>query len=253
MMEAPIASANCKGSDMVMTEGGTKNFYNIPFKFAAPIVMSQDVCAMYVIRLSGFNDSTNVSYFAPYQSTIDNPDGYALGWIEKEITMGGETRTSLSPTAYYTGFHSFAIVLDAAYPWLDASTNEVMLPSTGKADVALGSYYDGSQLSATQADGSPLPEWLSVELSGRYGDAKASFTGKSQVAASCDVLISAPGAKQVINVATEGYTSITDINANADAQTVGIYNLCGQRVNGELPAGIYIVRQANGKTQKVIK
>ena len=112
---------------------------------------------------------------------------------------------------------------------------------------------DGSQLSATQADGSPLPEWLSVELSGRYGDAKASFTGKSQVAASCDVLISAPGAKQVINVATEGYTSITDINANADAQTVGIYNLCGQRVNGELPAGIYIVRQANGKTQKVIK
>ena len=87
--------------------------------------------------------------------------------------MGGETRTSLSPTAYYTGYHSFAIVLDAAYPWLDASTNEVMLPSTGKADVALGSYYDGSQLSATQADGSPLPEWLSVELSGRYGDAKA--------------------------------------------------------------------------------
>ena len=76
---------------------------------------------------------------------------------------------------------------------------------------------------------------------------------KSLVAASCDVLMSAPGAKQVINVATEGYTSITDINANADAQTVGIYNLCGQRVNGELPAGIYIVRQANGKTQKVIK
>lgn len=253
MMEAPIASANCKGSDMVMTEGGTKNFYNIPFKFAAPIVMSQDVCAMYVIRLSGFNDSTNVSYFAPYQSTIDNPDGYALGWIEKEITMGGETRTSLSPTAYYTGFHSFAIAIDGAYPWLEAETNEIMLPSSGTADVALGSYYDGSKLTATQADGSPLPAWLSVELSGCYGEAKATFTGKSKDATSCDVLISAPGVKQVINVATEGYTAITDINADSDAQTVGIYNMCGQRVSGDLPAGIYIIRQANGKTQKVIK
>ena len=85
--------------------------------------MSQDICSAYVLRFSGFNDPDNVTYFAPYQSAVDNPDGFALGWVQKEITMNGETKSSLTPVAYYSGFQSFAIMVDGAYPWLDADAD----------------------------------------------------------------------------------------------------------------------------------
>lgn len=245
----PIATATCKGSDMIMYEGGMQNFYTIPFAFEAPVVMSQDVCTAYVIMLSGFNDSANVTYFAPYQSVLDNPDGYALGWIVKEITMGGETHTSLSPLAYYTGFQSFAITIDAAYPWLDASSSKASISSTGKAEVALGSYYDGSQLTATQADGTALPEWLEATISGRYGDAKVEFTASGSNPESCTVAISGPGVKQEIVVDYDGSASVGSIAVD-NAEIVDVYNVSGQKLSGNLPAGLYIMRDSNGKVYK---
>ena len=163
--------------------------------------------------------------------------------------MGGETRTSLSPLAYYTGFQSFAITIDAAYPWLDVSSSKASISSTGKAEVALGSYYDGSQLTATQADGTALPEWLEATISGRYGDAKVEFTASGSNPESCTVAIFGPGVKQEIVVDYDGSASVGSIAVD-NAEIVDVYNVSGQKLSGNLPAGLYIMRDSNGKVYK---
>lgn len=249
----PIATATCRGSEMLVEEsGGNQNYYTIVFNFDQPVVLSQDVCDAYVVRLSGFNDPDNVTYFAPYQSAFDNPFGLALGWIEKEITMSGDTRTSLSPTAYYTGFHSFCISLDAAYPWLDTSAEEVTTDAKGCASVALGSYYDGSQLTATLSDGSPLPEWLSVTLSGRYGETIADIVATGDEAADVPVLISAPGVSTTITVKYDGNASINSIINDTTDAPAQLFNVAGQQVSGNPAPGVYIQRSASGNVSKVI-
>ncbi len=249
-----LATATCSGADMIMMEGGTQNFYAIPFAFEEPLAMSADVCEMYLVRLSGFNDPENVTYFAPYQSVEDNSMEYAYGWLDKEITMGGETRTSLSPIAYYTGFQAFAIGLDAAYPWLFPAAEEVSTDSEGLAEIALGSYYDGSQLTATQPDGSPLPAWLSASITGRYGDAKIEFTASGTEATDQDVLISAPGVAATVTVHYDGNASITSAIADSDDAPAQLFNVAGQQVSGTPAPGIYFQRTARGEvTKKLVK
>ncbi|MGM9871882.1 MAG: hypothetical protein ACI30X_00265 [Muribaculaceae bacterium] len=247
-----LASATCRGSEMTEYEGSTLNDYTIPFTFDQPVVLSQDVCSAYVVRLSGFNDPANVTYFTPYQSAVDNPFGLALGWIEKEITMGGETHQSLSPTAYYTGFQSFSIMLDGVYPWLQTTETEVATNAKGCASVALGSYYDGSELTATQADGTPLPEWLSATITGRYGETIVDFIATGDQAADVPVLISAPGVSTVITVKYDGNASINSIISDTTDAPAQLFNVAGQQVSGNPAPGVYIQRSASGNVSKVI-
>ena len=250
----PIATAKCKGSDMTMEEGGMQNFYVVPFSFANPVVLSQMDCNSYVVRLSGFNDPDNVTWFAPYQSALDNPDGYALGWIEKAISMGGETRNSLSPLAYYTGLQSFDIVLDAAYPWLDAENTEVSISGAEEAEVALGSYYDGSQLTATLSDGSALPEWLTVKTEGRYGAAKAIFSGSGNVPANCTVKIAAPGVAKEFQVNYDGVSGVSSFATDDSAAVRETYDAMGRRMAVNSGAkGLYILRRTNGLVEKIVR
>lgn len=247
------AKATVKGSDcIIVSSGGIQNFITVPFKFALPVVMSQDICSAYVLRFSGFNDPDNVTYFAPYQSAVDNPDGLAYGWIEKEITMDGDTRTSLTPVAYYSGFQSFAIMVDGAYPWLDADADKADISESGVSEIALGSYYDGSELLATQEDGSELPEWLTVTFSGRYNEAKAVFTAKGDQAGTCNVKIFAPGVEKVIKVSYDGSASVEFVSADAENGESQVYNLTGQKVFGTPAAGLYLVRKADGKVYKQV-
>lgn len=253
-MTTPIASATCKGSDMIMDEGGMQNFYTIPFTFAEPVVLSQMDCLSYVVRLSGFNDPDNVTWFAPYQSTFDNPDGYALGWIEKAITYNGETNTSLSPVVYYTGLQSFDIVLDAAYPWLDCETSEVAISGSDESVVELGSYYDGSEFAVTLADGTALPEWLSVTADGRYGNTKAYFAATGSTAAECDVKIAAPGVAKVFHVSYDGTSAVNGINAAGNTTITEAFDAMGRPVAIDSDAkGIYLLRNSDGSVKKIIR
>ncbi|MGN0224444.1 MAG: choice-of-anchor J domain-containing protein [Muribaculaceae bacterium] len=249
-LKEPMAVATCRGADMIMSEGGMQNYYAIPFTFDQPVVISAADTELYVVRLSGFNDPDNVSYFAPYQSVEDNPDWLGLGWLQKEISMGGETRTSLSSTGYYTGFQSFAIGLDAFYPWLFPAADEVSTDSEGLAQIALGSYYDGSQLTATQPDGSPLPAWLTATITGRYGDAKIEFTATGTEAADQPVLISAPGVAATVTVHYDGNASIASAIADGDNAPAQLFNLAGQQVSGTPAPGIYFQRSTNGTVTK---
>ncbi len=248
------ATTTVKGSDCIIKSSeGTQDFITVPFKFEAPVVMSQEVCQAYIVRFSGFNDAANVTYFAPFMSVEDNPDGLAYGWIEKQITMNGETVSSLTPVVNYTeGLQSFAIVLDAVYPWLDAEKNDVSISSEGVQEVKLGSYYDGSELTATQEDGTALPEWLKVSCTGQYGEAKAVFTAGGDKAGSSKVKISAPGVSQVFSVSYDGSASVELVSADENDGDAQMFNLTGQKVTGKPAAGLYIVRKANGKVYKQI-
>lgn len=254
-MTSPIATAKVKGSELIMTEGGTKNFYALPFSFEAPVVLSQMDYFSYVVRLSGFNDPENVEWFAPYQSVFDNPDGYALGWIEKAITYNGETNSSLSPVVNYTeGLQSFSIVLDAAYPWLDAENTEVEISGAAVAEAALGSYYDGSQLTATLPDGSALPEWLTVTTEGRYGTAKAIFSATGNEPASCTVKIAAPGVAKAFHVSYDGFSGVSGINADDNSAVREAFDAMGRRVAVDTDAkGLYLLRHTNGRVEKIVR
>lgn len=254
-MTSTIATAKVKGSDLIMTEGGTKNYYVLPFTFEAPVVLSQMDCFSYVVRLSGFNDPENVEWFAPYQSVFDNADGYALGWIEKAITFNGETGSSISPIYNYTGgLQTFSIMLDAAYPWLDAENTEVEISGTAEAEIALGSYYDGSELTATLPDGSALPEWLSVTTEGRYGTAKAIFTAAGNEPASCTVKIAAPGVTKVFHVSYDGFSGVSGIAADDNAAVREAYDAMGRRVAIDTDAkGLYLLRHTNGRVEKIVR
>lgn len=253
-MRTPIATATCKGSDMIMDEGDMRDYYTIPFTFAEPVVLSQMDCESYVVRLSGFNDPDNVTWFAPYQSVLDNPDGYALGWIQKDITFNGETTTSLSAVATYTGLQSFDIVLDAAYPWLDCETSEVAISGSDESVVELGSYYDGSEFAVTLADGTALPEWLSVTADGRYGNTKAYFAATGSTAAECDVKIAAPGVAKVFHVSYDGTSAVNGINAAGNTTITEAFDAMGRPVAIDSDAkGIYLLRNSDGSVKKIIR
>lgn len=248
-----IARATCKGSDIKVTEGGTQNYLSVPFKFDAPAVICSADYASYIVRISGFNDAANVEYFAPYQSYVPNADGLCHGWLQKAITYQGETRTSLSPIAYFDlglgdAYNAFAINLDAYFPYISTEDLSVELNAGETKTVALGTYHDGSELTI-EHDG---PATISAAAAGRYHEALLTITddGTSADAAEFKVKVSAPGIYKEINVSrTAGVESIIIDNDNP---VVDVYNVAGQRMNaGQLPAGVYVVRRADGSSQLI--
>lgn len=248
----PIASATCTGDgfdiiDLIST-GNTNNYVNACFTFDTPVVMSTEVCERYVMRLSGFHDPENVEYWAPMQSEFGNPEGYAIGWIEKNITMSGETRNSLTSVSNYTGvLQGFYMMIGGAFPWLEAQ-EEVSIQAGETAEATLSSYYDGAKLTVKN-----LPEWLSADVTGRYGEAKVVFTA-SGTAPTEDVTVTVegPGVSQNIKVKANS-SGIDGVNAdNANGGAV-YYNLQGVKVDRPADGGIYIIREANGSVRKAIR
>lgn len=59
-LETPLASAICKGSDVLVAEGGVQNYLTLPFKFETPVVIDNSYVG-YVVKISGFNDPANVT------------------------------------------------------------------------------------------------------------------------------------------------------------------------------------------------
>lgn len=248
-MMQPIASATCKGSDIQVIEGGgLQDYLTLKFRFAQPVVMSQEVCASYVVRLSGIHDCGE--YFAPYQSVESNPSGFAFGWIEKDICNSGEVRSSLSPVLNYTeAMQSFAIMLDAYYPWLEPAAQEVQIDSTGSATLELDTYHPVTDLTVEGA-----PEWLTCALDGtRYNDARIKFQATNTQEDACTITLKGHGINKEIKIASSVQSGIAGIEADGSGSET-IYTLGGVKVNGQPAPGIYVVKDANGRvSKKVIK
>lgn len=249
-----VAKATCKGSDVKVTEGGMQNFLSIPFTFDKPAVLCSSEYMAYVVRISGFNDPENVEYFAPMQSYVPNVDYLCHGWLQKAITYQGQTRTSLSPIAYFDlglgeAYNAFAINLDAYFPYITNEDLTLELNSGETKTVALGTYHDGAELTV-EHDG---PASISATAAGRYHEALLSITddGTSADAADFKVKVSAPGVYKEINVSRlSGVGTIASNSQNSPI--VDVYTVTGQRMNVDrLPAGVYVMRRADGSSQLI--
>lgn len=250
--EEAYATAYCEYDDMFIIPHGsnaTNDIVTLKFKFDEPVVMSSDVCMAYVVKISGFNDPEHVEYFNPMMSEESNPDGYALGWIEKSIVMdGGEPRTSLTPVVNYLEdlYVSFYIMLDAEYPWLEGPES-VNIGAGGFAEVIFDSSVEGKDLKFDN-----MPDWLSAKAEGIHGDTKVTFQIPltDQIKGSATVTVTAPGVSHdiIVNADSNGVSGI-----EADAAYTHIYDLSGTRVKSMDAAGVYIVKDASGKVKKIIK
>ncbi len=245
-----LATAYCPAANVLVSEGSANDYLNLIFDFDAPVVLDNVKAPGYVIKVSGFN-SDAVNYFVPIQSELPDPNGLCSGYVEKIINLKSFTDgpvESFMPIAYVEGehgpcFNSFAINLDAYYPFIDCDTEEVEVPVGSTAEVVLGSYYDGSELDII------APEGITATAAGRYDSCKLTI-GATKETAQGDIIVKSHGVEHKIAVkATNGIHSIS-----ADDATIAeVYSLDGRILDPEkVGKGLYIVRRTDGTTSKAI-
>lgn len=220
----------------------------IPFKFDEPFVLkATEEYPYYMVMFSGFN-SDKVEYFAPTQSYDPNPDYICHGWLFKHNNINGREGHSVMPIAYIEGeegpmYNAFAINLQGEYPWLTTDTESIELPADGTAaEVALGSYYDGSRLTVE------APAGVEASVAGRYNECVLSLRHNgAAVEVDGDITVKGPGVE--LSIPVKANSGIADITAD-HGEITGIYDLGGRRIEGEPAAGIYVVRYSDGTAAK---
>ena len=252
--DTPLATAICTGNDIKIVDFySASDFLGLNFKFDEPVVISKSQAPYFLVAIGGFRDAENVQYFSPEMSNYSNPNNLGLGWTGHQMCWGGEMLPfSWSPVANYTNDElvSFYIMLDAIFPWLESSENEVTVAPGSSKTLTLDSYYDAKDLEITG-----LPLWLTARISGRYDKTVVTFSASNQATDvdSATVTISGPGVSKVINVNT-GTSGVDEINADTPKGEGVVYTLDGRRVGaGNLTPGIYIIRYPDGSTNKFIQ
>lgn len=243
-MTAPIATATCKAYQAEkISNGSLQDFLTVGFNFDNPVIISSADFDRYIIRFSGFNNCAD--YFAPFQSTEDNYAGVCLGWIDQTISMNGQVTNSQTPLSDYTGKNqSFAIMLDATYPYLH-SEGEINLPETGIGELQLDSYYNVADLLIEDT-----PSWLTAALSGtKYNDARLMLHSNSDMPQQTTVTIYGNGVRHEVKVKTPAVTSVGAIQATT-REVKAIYTPAGVKVAEITAPGLYIVTYTDGTVEK---
>lgn len=250
MAETPLRSATCASEDIFNRDPLGNSYLDISFSFDEPLVID-DTYPSYVIKISGFNDE-KFTYFGPIQQLKPNEDNICMGWIEKEISYLGSTRSSLSPLANYVNeygemYSAFAINLKGYYPWMRSDVDEAIVNHNEAVEIVLDQFHDSADV-AVEA-----PEWVVAAVTGRYGQAKLSV--KAVAAAEADregvITLTAPGVKKQINV-KQLFSGIEEVTAPSDAPVKAVYTLTGQRVSASaLTPGVYVVTRADGTAAKL--
>lgn len=255
-----IASTTLKGADFIVEYNDAKGYMYMPFKFSEPVVIKQtEEHPAYFIMLEGFN-SDKVEYFAPLQSSFPDPNYMCLGYILSHVDLSAHIQRgeyyNIKPMVYKKDgeyvdlYSSFAIGLDAEYPWLTTETTEIELTANGTpVEVALGSYYDGSDLTVE------VPAGVEATVTERYDKCVLTVShNAATVIADGDIVVKGPGVEVTIAV-KENIAGISDISAVNEAEVAGMYDLNGLRVNpADAEEGIYVVKYADGSaTKKVIR
>lgn len=251
-----IASATVKGSAVDASNPTATGYLAIPFDFDSPaVIQATEEHPAYFVMFEGFNNE-GVEYFVPFQAVTPDPNEICWGYILNEINLDGHidkgTYLSLKPMVYKVGneyidpYSSFAIGLEAEYPWLTTDCEGIEFTSEQpQVEVELGSYYDGSQLTVT------APAGVTATVAGRYNECVLTAErNNAEVIVEGDIVVEGPGVKVSIPVKDSPTTGISAINA-AGAAISGIYDLSGRRV--EAPAkGIYIVKYTDGTVSKSV-
>ena len=254
-----IASTTLKGSEFLVEYPDANGYMCMPFDFDEPVVIRKtEEHPAYFIMLKGFN-SDKVNYFAPLQSSIDDPNYMCLGYILNHIDLSNHVDRpeyyNIKPMVYKQDgeyvdlYSSFAIGLDAEYPWLTTDVTEVKIPSNGApVEVKLGSYFDGSKLTVE------TPAGVEGSVAGRYDKCVLTLRhNDAEVIAEGNVVVKGPGVEVSIPV-KEVAAGINDIFTDGNSKEVtGIYDLNGRRVNvEEAKAGIYVIKYSDGTAAKTV-
>ncbi|MDE6854285.1 MAG: choice-of-anchor J domain-containing protein [Muribaculaceae bacterium] len=244
----PVAKAVCKGSDVIAEYTGRRSEMVLPFSFESPVALKMtDEYPYYIVMLTGFN-SEAVSYFAPKQSYY--PSDLCHGFLLKDNNIQGRVGKSIMAMAAIEGeegqmMNSFAICLDAEYPWLSTDCEAITLPADGTpVEVKLNSFYDASKLAVT------VPVGVEYTISGGYPTATLTLAhNAATVIAEGDVTITSPGHSISIPLTEE--SGIADITAAEGATVKGIYDLSGRRIDPtQAKAGVYVIRYTDGSAVK---
>lgn len=248
-----IASATIKGSDIIAEYSDAKGYLCLPFDFKTPaVVQATEEHPAYFFMLQGFN-SDKVEYFAPLQSQVPDPNYMCLGYTLKHIDLSNhidrDPYYSIKNIVYKENgeyvdlYSSFAIGIDGEYPWLTTDCEGIVFSNDKmQAKIALGSYYDGSDLTVE------APTGVTAKIEGRYD--KCVLTVDRTVATVIvdgEIVVKGPGVEVRIPV-KDNISGINSVNA-AGATITGIYDLSGRRVQSA-ENGVYIIKYSDGTVSK---
>lgn len=251
-----VATATCKGSDILAQYKDSKSYMCLPFDFDEPVVLEgTDEHPAYFIAIEDFR-SEHVEFFAPIQSKEPNPNGYVFGYklSDVDLTSHGVSKVPkkfkplyyVEDGEYVDPYTSFAIGLNAEYPWLTTDCKSIELTNGyAPVEVALGSYYDGSKLTVE------APEGIKATVAGRYNNCKLSvkLNGPARDIDG-NIVVSGPGVKVTIPVKLN-MSGIDSVNADPNATVVGVYDVNGRLID---PAtkGVQIIRYSDGTVSKSV-
>ncbi len=251
-----VAKATIKGDEVRSLDGwNAKDYIFLPFKFDQPaVVKASEEHPAFIFMLEGF-DTDEVEYFAPLQSFYPNESGEAAGYLLSEINLQGHTDKgtcrTLNPMQYledgkYESMAgTFAIGLDAEYPWLTTETENIEFKE-GENSVAikLNSYYKASNLKVE------APKGLRASISGRYDECLLTVTKiDSEQPSDGYIDIKGPGVALSIPVGNPNPESVSAILTQQDIEV--IYDMSGRKVSSTNAAGVYIVKYSDGKVRKM--
>lgn len=257
--ENKIATATINGSDLIQIDDSYAFFPNtciLPFKFDAPVVIDGKNFAAII---SGFN-SEKVTYYAPYQSykpamnfgfTTAHITSSSMGEFDHIMSLGALDNKS---------YGSFAMALDAHYPYLVCNETEFEASAEQPSKTFnLESSYPAEELTVADASGE-LPQWIKVEKTGRYGNAKLTLTvdNGSDANETASLIVSAPGVSKTIAVKRGQWSGISQIEAGSSEVTATRwFDMSGRRLMSEPESGMSIVERvhADGSVtiEKVVK
>jgi len=248
-----IGEAKLKGADISKEyDDGDLGYMHLNFKFDEPVILQATAeHPAYFVEISGFN-SDKVEYFAPLQSK--NEDEMCWGYIHRYIDLtshGFESAYhSFVPMVYKENgdyvdlYGSFAIGLDAEYPWLSTDCKGIDLKE-GKQEIPLNSYYDNTKLTVT------APEGLSATITGRYDQCKLTVEQTDFSKEFNDnITVKGPGVEVTIPVT--GKSGISTITAEG-AAVMSLCDLNGRVVKAEGAApGVYVAKYSDGTVRKIV-
>ncbi len=254
---AVIAQATISGSEILREYSDSKGYLCLPFDFETPaVIQSTEEHPAYFIMFEGFN-SDEVPYFAPMQSKDPDPNyicwGYILNHIDVSATTGRPAYYSMKPMVYKENgeyvdpYSAFAIGLNAEYPWLSTSVDEVVLSGSEITEVAMDSFYEGSELTIE------APAGVTASATGRYNQCVLSAVANdAAVVIEGDIVIKAPGVEVRIPV-TYDPSGVASLEV-AGKTIASIYDMTGRSIaQTDLAKGVYVVMYTDGTVRKVVK
>jgi len=248
MCETPLATAVCKGTDVINRDPTSNSSLTIPFTFDKKVIIDETHPA-YCVKITGFR-SDEVEYFAPIQQWMPNPFDICLGFVEKEMSISGRVGKGQHGLGYYTNefgdmYCAFAINLTGYYPWLESEKEEISLGNGTTAEVALDSYNDAAMF---EFESSP---WIKASATGRFGNTKLILSAEPTDEAGREgfVTVKTDGLSKTFKV-TQQQSGIEDVTGSAEAALKAVYTLDGIKVSGELPAGVYVEVYTDGAVRK---